>query len=141
MSRGPNQSSHPSVVKQQYDNYNVWNFENQWRADLFACKPCGRCCGACICPCIIGCKLAKALGESSIIGCCPGSLSYFRTKLRTARRIEGSCCGDYWASACCGACVATQLSNELESQGLWDTKGKQRKTYPRNDRSQNNGDY
>ncbi|CAF1042114.1 unnamed protein product [Adineta steineri] len=88
MSRGPNQSSHPSVVKQQYDNYNVWNFENQWRADLFACKPCGRCCGACICPCIIGCKLAKALGESSIIGCCPGSLSYFRTKLRTARRIE-----------------------------------------------------
>ena len=45
-------------------------------------------CFACFCPCCFGCKLAKYLGESSVIGCCPGSLSYFRTKLRTARRIE-----------------------------------------------------
>jgi len=36
----------------------------------------------------MGCRLASRLGESSIIGCCPGSLQYFRTKLRTARRIE-----------------------------------------------------
>jgi hypothetical protein len=45
-------------------------------------------CFACFCPWCMGCKLAKHLGESTIIGCCPGSLQYFRTKLRTARRIE-----------------------------------------------------
>ncbi len=45
-------------------------------------------CFACFCPWCMGCKLASRLGESSIIGCCPGSLQYFRTKLRTARRIE-----------------------------------------------------
>ena len=33
-------------------------------------------------------KLAGKLGETAAIGCCPGSLSYLRTKLRTARRIE-----------------------------------------------------
>ncbi len=34
---------HPNVVKQQYDPHNVWNFENQWRSELFHCKPAGRC--------------------------------------------------------------------------------------------------
>ena len=37
----------------------------------------------------MGCKLAKYLGEASVIGCfLPCSLQYLRTKLRTARRIE-----------------------------------------------------
>ncbi len=45
-------------------------------------------CFACFCPCCMNCKLAKHLGESSAIGCCPGSLSYLRTKLRTARRVQ-----------------------------------------------------
>ncbi|CAF1205769.1 unnamed protein product [Adineta ricciae] len=140
MNRGPNNSSHPSVVKQQYDTHNVWNFENQWRTELFSCKPCSQflcawCCGMCF-----GCKIAKSMGESSIIGCCPGSLSYFRTKLRTARRIEGSCCGDYWATSCCGPCVANQIANELEFQGLWGNRAT-RKTHPRNDRSYQGDTY
>jgi hypothetical protein len=45
-------------------------------------------CFALFCPWCMGCSLAKRLGESSIIGCCPGSATYLRTKLRTARRID-----------------------------------------------------
>jgi hypothetical protein len=105
---------HPTVVKQQYDTHNVWHFENQWRAKLFGCKPMSRCklsrqnefieyicslvcqgCYACFCPCCLGCQLAKHLGETSIIGCCPCSVQYFRTKLRTARRIEVCSTNDY----------------------------------------------
>ncbi len=98
------QNVHPAVVKQQYDTHNVWRFEHQWSQELCTCKPAGRCkfknlyyltylleylgCFACFCPWCMGCKLASRLGEPSILGCCPGSTQYFRTKLRTARRIE-----------------------------------------------------
>ncbi|CAF0811303.1 unnamed protein product [Rotaria sordida] len=142
MNRGHNPNVHPAVVKQQYDPHNVWDFENQWRTKLFSCKPTGQCCFACFCSCCMGCKLSKRLGESAILGCFPCSLSYFRTKLRTARRIEGGCCGDYCASNFCMACTANQMANELESQGLWDAP-KTRKTHPRNERfnQHNSGDY
>jgi len=141
MNRGYNNNSHPAVVKQQYDAQNVWNFENKWRHDLCNCQPCGRCCFACFCACCMGCKLAKRVGETPVIGCCvPCTLCYVRTKLRTARRIDGSCCGDLCQSfPCCASCSANQLAHELDSQGLWDTS-KTRKTHPRNDR-QPYGDY
>ena len=45
-------------------------------------------CFACFCPCCMGCKLAKNMGESSVIGCFPGSWFYLRTKIRAARRID-----------------------------------------------------
>ena len=47
-------------------------------------------CYSCFCCCCMGCSLAKHLGETTIIGCCPFSTCYLRTKLRTARRIEVS---------------------------------------------------
>lgn len=47
-------------------------------------------CFACFCSCCMGCKLAKNLGETTIIGCFPCALGYLRTKLRTARRIQVS---------------------------------------------------
>ncbi|CAF3332854.1 unnamed protein product [Rotaria socialis] len=142
MNRGFNQTVQPAVVKQQYDAERVWDFENHWRSDLFDCKPWGQCCLFCCCGCCMGCKLSKRLGESAIIGCCPCALSYFRTKLRTARRIEGGCCGDFCATNCCMGCAGNQLANELNSQGLWEDQTS-RKTYPRNDQrpNQNNGDY
>lgn len=141
MNRQPYQTNHPAVVKQQYDSHNVWAFENPWRSELFDCKPWGQCCFACFCSCCMQCKLAKHLGESSWIGCCPGSLPYMRTKLRTARRIPGTCCGDSCASSFCSPCTANQLANELKSQGLWDLP-KSRKTRPQPDRYNNqNGDY
>ncbi|CAF1217170.1 unnamed protein product [Rotaria magnacalcarata] len=142
MNRGFNQTVQPAVVKQQYDPERVWDFENRWRSDLFDCKPWSQCCLFCCCGCCMGCKLSKRLGESAIIGCCPCALPYFRTKLRTARRIEGGCCGDFCATNCCMPCAGNQLANELDSQGLWDDK-KSRKTYPRNDNrsNQNNDDY
>lgn len=36
----------------------------------------------------MGCKVAKHLGEATIIGCLPCSIPYLRTKIRVARRIE-----------------------------------------------------
>lgn len=70
---------------------NLWVNVNE--KDLFLIKTswsffCFLGCFACFCPCCMGCKLAKRLGESSAIGCCPCTLQYLRTKLRTARRIE-----------------------------------------------------
>ncbi|CAF2665954.1 unnamed protein product [Rotaria sp. Silwood2] len=131
---------HPTIVKQQYNPHDVWAFENQWQTKLFSCKPMSRCCFACFCFCCMGCKLAKRLGETTIIGCCPCSLAYLRTKLRTARRIEGSCCGDLCASDCCCACVATQMASELESQGMWDISEPKKSKNPRNERyNQYNG--
>ncbi|UJR14832.1 hypothetical protein I4U23_001817 [Adineta vaga] len=114
------QHNHATAYKRQYDPHNVWDFENQWHTKLCSCSPIGRCCYACFCSCCMGRKLAKYSGENPFIGCMPCSLPYLRTKLRTARRIEGSCCEDYCASHYCMACTATQIANELESQGLWD---------------------
>jgi hypothetical protein len=40
------------------------------------------------------------------------------------------------AGTCCCACVATQLSNELETQGLWEFKdGLGKTTVIRNERT------
>ncbi|CAF0986545.1 unnamed protein product [Rotaria magnacalcarata] len=130
----PQHGNHPAVIKQQYDSYNVWEFENKWEAGLCGCKPASRCCFACFCPCCMGCKLASRLGETAIIGCCPCTLCYLRTKLRTARRIDGFCCGDLCSTWACGPCAATQLAFELDHQGLWEQEAAKKNKPVRNER-------
>ncbi|CAF1212467.1 unnamed protein product [Adineta steineri] len=129
------QHIHPAVLKHEYNPHNVWDFDKQWQTKFCSCQPTGRCIFACFCSCCMGNKLAKYMGEKGIIGCFPCSLPYLRTKLRTARRIEGSCCEDYWASNCCMACTATQLANELETQGLWDVSKTNKSKHVRIDHS------
>jgi len=131
-------TAQPTVIKQQYDALNVWDFENEWQTKFCSCNPAGRCCFSCFCSCCMGCKLAKRIGEPAIIGCLPCSFPYLRTKLRTARRIEGYCCSDFCASCvCCNAFSATQMANELEAQGLWDVPKppKRNNKHHRNDRN------
>lgn len=109
-------------------------------------------CFACFCCCCMGCKLAKHLGEATIIGCLPCSIPYLRTKIRVARRIkvscsvigsvhcllgysQGSCIGDCCASECCLPCVTTQIAAELESQGMWDPPKAVKTKQPANERT------
>ena len=58
-----------------------WSRDFPWRLGCFAC----------FCCCCMGCKVAKHLGETTIIGCLPCSIPYMRTKIRVARRIKVSC--------------------------------------------------
>ncbi len=37
------QDIYPTVIKQQYNTQNVWDFENHWQSKLFSCKPISRC--------------------------------------------------------------------------------------------------
>jgi len=134
----------PKVIQQQFDSQTVWHFDNHWSQSFCQCTPCSRCCFACFCfPCFM-CKVSKNMGEHMCVGCCPLTSLAFRTKLRTARRIEGSFLGDCCAATFCSCFSALQLSHELETQGLWaDLFGSkqrqhhhQRNTYDNNHKNQ-----
>ncbi len=55
--------------------------------------------------------------------------------------LKGSCLGDICASDCCMACTATQMVNELESQGMWDVPKAKTDKEIRNYRLNQNNDY
>lgn len=71
--------------------------------------------------CCPQCAIAQARQEYDSTPCCQSfccqSPVGVRSIIRVGYNIEGGCCGDILATACCLHCVACQLLNEVRARG------------------------